>query len=233
MVNLVLSESGVTGTKFTCPKCGNQTGRLRKVTDESKKNFGKHFLNCFTTNDGKPCGAYCMMYENLPKVVDGAIHAKSFGKPMIWKLVSDGNEDDVVEVQPTVGQKRTAQPAPKSAQPPEKKPALAAPQAQKGPSPGISQDQLGIIISTHLKGVSQALKTHITFTCNELATVIQRQEATIQELKEMLVNLTTPQEQQQQQPEDQQLEEQTDEISQGANFVTDEELNEIASTYNY
>lgn len=188
MANLVqVSAAGEPGTKLVCPKCKNKTGVVRKCMDESKKNFGKHFLTCWHTfNKGtegeKKCGNFKALSTYVPKIVNGYVDKT-------WR-VCDGTEDDdeVVEVPPTTGQKRALPVAPAKVQPPTKKTIPAAPTPKPLPGPGMTNldtNQISALLTAHMKGLSTALKLHIDTRINEVISEVARYEEARQQVGEM------------------------------------------------
>lgn len=116
-----MTEVEVGVTKFKCPECGNNSGIVRKVLDESKASFGKHFLTCWwtldkTCNPPKKCKGYQMLSHYVPKIKNNAL-----GK---WIVAGSPQSEDVIEVNaPVSGQKRKT--APGTNLPVPKRPALA------------------------------------------------------------------------------------------------------------
>lgn len=226
MTELVqVSAAGEPGTKLICPKCKNKTGVVRKCMDESKKNFGKHFLTCWHTfNKGtegeKKCGNFKALYSNVPKIVNGYVDKT-------WRVCDGTEDDDVQEITP-VGKKRTLPPAPANEQPPAKKniPAAPAPRPTQAPGmAGIDAVQMSSLLTTHMRGLSTAIKAHIDTRFNELLVEIAKHEEAkqnVSEIRDILYKMIGPTEGQEE-----------EQLAQPPELVTFDELDEIANEIQY
>jgi hypothetical protein len=234
MANLVtVSSAGNPGTKLICPKCKQKTGVVRLCTDETKKNYNKHFLTCWWThNKGsegeKKCGNFKALYSNVPKIVDGYVDKT-------WRVVTGDEDDDVVEVVKQVGTKRPL--PPKSEPAPAAKRTMPAAPPPRPVSDGLTTSNVSAILGAHIKVVFNALKVHIDKRFDEMTEYMKKQEIVAQqvsEMREILDNIINAQQQQETDQEPEAPAEETEDISQGANDVTTaDELEEISKLIEY
>ena len=225
-----MTEVEVGKTKLFCPKCKNQkpTGVVRFCDDSTKKNYGKHFITCwgqinYGTAQAKKCGNFKVLYENIPKIVDGFVDKT-------WLVEGYGTPDDeVVEV---VGTKRALPPAPKAAQPPTKRAIAAAPAPKPMPGPELSNltaAQITTIITTQLKHLSSALKAHMDSKCEEIVKAIADRDPYLNQISDVKYALDQVFAVQQGQAPEEQNQEEVQVISTPTNPLVDEqELEEIS-----
>lgn len=239
MANLVeVSSAGNPGTKLICPKCKQKTGVVRLCTDESKKNYNKHFLTCWWVhNKGaeneKKCGNFKALYSNIPKVIDGFVDKT-------WKVVTGDEEDEVVEVLPKAGVKR---PLPQKSEPaPAAKrtiPAAPPPRPVQAPThANVDNNQLNALLTSHIKAAVFALKTHIDIKLSEIVDRIASHDEArdqVAEIRDLLHTIINTTQEQDQAPDTQQMQAMyAEEISQGANdLTTADELDEISKNVEY
>lgn len=219
---LVVSTSGSPGTKFICPKCKQNTGALRICTDENKKTYKKHFMNCWWTVDKglpteKKCGAYGQLYENLPKLVNNTITTKSFGKELVWKVVGT-DEPEIEEIKPSVGQKRKPEPATK-VQPAKK-------QATEPDQSSASYRNSALIVPL-LKKMAEAIKA-VNNAVDEQGERFSKIETDLAEIRKLLLATIAIPQTDDLTPEQEHSDEETEYAqTKESQIITKEELDEI------
>ena len=217
------------GTKLFCPKCKNTkpTGVVRYCDDNTKKNYGKHFLTCwgmvgYGTENEKRCGNFKVLYPNPPKIVNGFIDKT-------WK-VDDGSGP--AEPTESTGQKRSLPPAPKTEQPPVKKIAAAPPpKPQAGSSMPVDIHTMSSLIMKHMQGVVTAINSKIDASKEEIIQVLREQSASLDNINVVRSILEGAQANYEHQDNTEQQPEDLSQIPNGTTLVDAIELDEIETNY--
>jgi hypothetical protein len=169
------------GTKFVCPKCGNNTGVLRFCEKQGSKLYGKHFLTCWWVHDKdkpgeKKCTGFTGLFSNKPVPKNGMVGD--------WKVLT-GDEDAEVEEQTTTkSKKRPAKVEPKG-QPAKKAAKVEAPLPPSiGEKPATQQQ-----IITALKKLSDAIKSSNSDMEARIMSRFDEIQTELSELKESFDNL--------------------------------------------
>ncbi len=169
------------GTKFVCPKCGNNTGVLRYCEKEGSKLFGKHFLTCWWVNDKnksteKKCTGFTGLFSNKPVPKNGMVGD--------WKVITGDEDVEVEEETTTKSKKRPAKVEPKG-QPAKKAAKVEAPLPPSIGEKPVTQQQ---IISA-LKKLSDAIKTSNSDMEARIMSRFDEIQTELSELKESFDNL--------------------------------------------